>query len=106
MIIRNTLRTAWGSAPAARQPCIVRFELPPLRQRKFEETAPSLDQLPFEHALRVKSAEFWLKLGEPDQAMIELRRLSRNSRRHPLAIKVQLRVILAARGISDIAAPA
>ena len=32
-------------------------------------------QLPSEDALRVKSAEFWLRLGEVDEALRELREL-------------------------------
>ena len=100
------MRAGLRLAPDTRQPCIVRFKAPPLRQWKFEETAPSLDQLPFEHALRVRSAEFWLKLGKPDEAIMELRRLSRNSRRHPLALKVFLRAIRAVREMNEMMAQA
>lgn len=97
MIIQKTLRAGLKSTPGARQPCLVRSEAPSPRPRKLEETAPWLDQLPFHHALRVKAAEFWLKLGQPDQAIMELRRLSRTSRNHPLALKLHLRAIRAAR---------
>lgn len=36
-------------------------------------------------ALHVQSAELWLRLGEPLQALRELERLSRRARRHPWA---------------------
>jgi hypothetical protein len=36
-------------------------------------------------ALRVKTAEFWLKLGQKQQAMAELQRLSRRALSHPWA---------------------
>jgi len=39
-------------------------------------------------ALYVKSAEFWLQLGQPSQALLELRRLSQRGRPHPWASKV------------------
>jgi hypothetical protein len=39
-------------------------------------------------ALRIKSAEYWLQLGQPTQALLELQRLSRKARPHPWAYKV------------------
>jgi hypothetical protein len=48
-------------------------------------------------ALRVKSAEFWLKLGEPTQALRELNALPAWTRRHPWAIQVLLSAVRAAR---------
>jgi hypothetical protein len=37
-----------------------------------EETPPSEAPLPLEHSLQIKAAEYWLKLGEADQALKEL----------------------------------
>jgi hypothetical protein len=39
-------------------------------------------------ALRIKSAEYWLQLGQPTQALSELQRLSRKARPHPWVNKV------------------
>jgi hypothetical protein len=39
------------------------------------------------HALRVKSAEFWLELGQPAQAILELQKLPRSARRQPAVVK-------------------
>ena len=46
------------------------------------------ESIPLRTAVRVKSAELWLKLGEPMQALRELQRLSYRDRRHPWAMKV------------------
>jgi len=39
--------------------------------------------LSIKDAVRVKSAEMWLKLGEPLQALQELQRLTRKAWKHP-----------------------
>lgn len=39
----------------------------------------------FRDALRVKSAEFWLKLGEPYPALLELQHLPDRIQTHPWA---------------------
>jgi hypothetical protein len=39
--------------------------------------------LSIKDAVRVKSAEMWLKLGEPLQALHELQRLTRQAWKHP-----------------------
>jgi hypothetical protein len=43
-------------------------------------------------ALRVKSAEMWLRLGEPFQAFQELQRLTRRAWKHPWTERVFWRV--------------
>lgn len=43
-------------------------------------------------AIRVKSAEYWLTLGQPVQALLELEQLPRRARKHPWATKVLLSV--------------
>jgi len=35
-------------------------------------------------ALRVRSAEMWLRLGEPSQALLELQKLPKRAQRDPL----------------------
>ncbi len=39
-------------------------------------------------ALHVKSAEYWLQVGEPTQALLELQCLNGRSRRHPWTASV------------------
>ncbi len=41
--------------------------------------------LPLRDALLIKSAEFWLKLGQPVQALLELEQLPANVQEHPWA---------------------
>jgi hypothetical protein len=50
-------------------------------------------------ALRIKSAEFWLKLGQPLQASLELQKLTNGARGHPWASKVFHSAYRAARRI-------
>jgi hypothetical protein len=42
------------------------------------------------HALRVKSAEYWLRLGEADQAIRELEDLPKTAWDHQAAVKVRV----------------
>ena len=39
-------------------------------------------------SVRVKSAEYWLKLGEPVQALLELQHLQKRSKKDPWVVKV------------------
>ena len=48
-------------------------------------------------AIRVKSAEFWLKLGYPIQALLELQRLPPLGRKHPWASRVFVTALRTAR---------
>ena len=56
--------------------------------------------------MRVRSAEYWLKLGKPPEALAELQKLSADARKHPLAIKVYLRASRAARQMHETAVQA
>jgi hypothetical protein len=47
-------------------------------------------ELDLDQALRIKSAEYWLKLGEPVEAMMELGTLSDSARGHSWPCKVHL----------------
>jgi hypothetical protein len=42
------------------------------------------------HAIRVKSAEYWLRLGEADEALRELEALPKHAWNHPAAVKVRV----------------
>ncbi len=57
--------------------------------------------LPLEQALRVKSAEYWLKLGQPVEAMAELNRLPEGARKDPWVLKVTTSAIGAARQLGE-----
>jgi hypothetical protein len=54
------------------------------------------------HALRVQSAHYWLKLGEADQALQELKALSSSAWSHPSAAKARLAVLRAARELKEV----
>lgn len=40
------------------------------------------------NAVRLRSAELWLELGQPMQALSELRRVPLRIRKHPKAVRV------------------
>jgi hypothetical protein len=48
------------------------------------------NQITLRDALRVQSAEFWLKLGQPAEALKELKTLSEQARTHPWTSRVAL----------------
>ena len=54
-------------------------------------------ELSMGHALRIKSAHYWLQLGEVDQALLELGALSTTASNHPLAVKARVAVLQAMR---------
>jgi hypothetical protein len=54
-------------------------------------------QLSMSHALRIQSAHYWLKLGEAEQALQELKALSSSAWSHPSAVKARLAVVRASR---------
>jgi len=55
-----------------------------------EEVKMHADQerISLKNAVRLKSAEFWLKLGHPVEALVELQRLPQRTRKHPWARQV------------------
>lgn len=42
------------------------------------------------YAMRVKSAEFWIRLGEPGQALLELQHLPEEIKQNPWVVKVMV----------------
>jgi hypothetical protein len=60
------------------------------RGQDLEPAERKQGQLPMQEALRVKSAEFWLKLGQPVQALMELNQVPDSLRKHPWALRVFL----------------
>jgi hypothetical protein len=57
----------------------------------FDEREVTPEGLILEEAIRVRSAEYWLGLGEPGPALAELGALPVVSRNHPWVVQVQLR---------------
>jgi hypothetical protein len=49
------------------------------------------------HALWVKSAEYWLRLGEADQALRELEKLPQTAWNHPAVVKARVAALEALR---------
>lgn len=46
------------------------------------------DGISLRNAMRLRSAELWLELGQPMQALSELQRLPLHIRKHPKAMRV------------------
>jgi hypothetical protein len=53
-------------------------------------TAQPPHSLPINDALQIKAAEYWLKLGEADQALRELETLPQINWNRPAAIKIRI----------------
>ena len=64
--------------------------IPPPRQLELELDELTATGLPLRDALPVKSAEYWLMLGQPHLAEQELQSLPESTRRHPWPLRVQL----------------
>jgi hypothetical protein len=58
--------------------------------------------MPLEPALKVKGAEFWLKLGQPVQALIELDHVPKHLQEHPKLLKLRITAIGAIRESSEL----
>jgi hypothetical protein len=52
------------------------------------KTRQSQEGISLRNAVRLKSAELWLQLGQPMQALSELQRLPIRIRKHPSAMRV------------------
>ena len=66
------------------------------REERFLSTAEILvlgNRLAISHAFRVKCAEYWLKLGEADEALRELQALPHSTNSHPAAVKAHVAAI-------------
>jgi hypothetical protein len=60
------------------------------RKHGRHQARPSKGRLPLSHALRVRSAEYWLRLGEADQALRELEALPKSAWNHPSAVETRV----------------
>jgi hypothetical protein len=78
--------------PPQKSRCLILWPATPPLLQTYQETAPSLNQLPLGEAIVAKGCEYWLRLGDASQARIEWHKLSAGSRKHPLIIKLSLRI--------------
>ena len=65
--------------------------------------APSVNAkpIPIQDSLQIKAAEYWLKLGEADQALRELEALPSRSWTHGWALKIRIAAMGASRERSE-----
>ena len=59
------------------------------------------ERLSMSHALRVKSAEYWLRLGQPLEALMELGNLPEETRDHPWVLRVLVSAMEAAKDLDE-----
>jgi hypothetical protein len=88
---------AMQRASASPMPCRSRFKYPHGRSSRSGVHKGSQTPTGLEDSLRVKSAEFWLKLGQPLQALIEIQNLPDALRNRPPVLQVHLAAIAAIR---------
>ena len=67
-----------------------------------EKTLPMKDALSLKASLTIKAAEYWLKLGEADQALRELEALPSRFWSHGWALKTRIAAMGALRERDDI----
>jgi hypothetical protein len=70
----------------------------PNRRRCSTATSCHQHQLSLSQGLRVKGTEYWLKLGQPVQAMMELQRLSEAAKKHPWVVSA---LVAATRAVDE-----
>jgi hypothetical protein len=70
--------------------------VPPPEQMDLELDQITANGLRLREALPVRSAEYWLELGEPDLALKELETLPETARRHAWPLRVRLNALHAA----------
>ena len=92
---------AMQDVPNPSWPCKARFKGRLPRSEKSENNAAPQPQIGLSHAIRIKSAEFWLKLGESEQALLEIRALPERLQKHSSVLKIHLAIVRAARESSD-----
>ena len=63
----------------------------PIKPNPHSTSVPS--HLPLSHSVRIKSAEYWLVLGEADEAVRELEALPSSTWNHPWAVRVRVAAV-------------
>ena len=79
-------------------------EILALEDQFISGVAPSVNvkTLPIQDSLQIKAAEYWLKLGEPDQALKELEGLQSRIYTHRWALKPRFAAIEVLRGRDEV----
>jgi hypothetical protein len=67
---------------------------------------PAYEVMPIHEAIQIKAAEYWLKLGEADQALRELEGLTLRTRKCGWALKTRIAAMGALRGRDEVTAQA
>jgi hypothetical protein len=69
------------------------INLMPVQRPRFNfHKVPLPNLLPLNDALQIKAAEYWMTLGEADEALRELEKL-RETRNRPAAVKVRVAAV-------------
>ena len=89
MALQGTNPSAWR--------CKARFKF----SHKPSNAPAAQTEIGFEEAIRIKSAGFWLKLAQPDQALREIKSLPERLQNHPSVLKTHLAAIRAVRELSE-----
>jgi hypothetical protein len=93
--LRSSIASS-GTTCGKPNPSTCRLESTAGARARVREPNTYQGQLRLSHALRVKSAEYWLKLGEPEQALLELRALPKSVQSLSCVLKVHLAAVHAA----------
>jgi len=78
-------------------PCSSRFKSTSGRTSGAPRSASQESPMNLEYALKVKSAEYWLKLGQPLEAMIEIQDLPGRVQKDPWLLRIHLAAMAALR---------
>jgi hypothetical protein len=82
----------------------VRIPVPDNQRCQVSHRAKGLDEaLSINGAIQIKAAEYWLKLGEADQALRELERLPHSTGNHSSAVGVRVAAMLMLNGQTEVA---
>src|SRR5690349_1817991 len=77
-------------------PCKGRFKCPLNTKPQTGNEPAQQPEVELSEALRIKSAEMWLKLGEVKQALLEIGSVPESLKNHPWVIRIHLAIVRAA----------
>ena len=80
----------------------VSIQVPDNAQAQQVPQRPPQELLPIHDAIQIKAAEYWLKLGEADQALRELEKLPSRTWKCGWALKTRIAAIGALRERSEV----
>ena len=78
-------------------PCRHRFKFLHGNVQHSNPAAAAQQEIGLDEAIRIQSAEFWLRLGQPEAALLELKALPEGLQNHPSALKARLLAMHAKR---------